>query len=57
MKKYIIEIELLEGNDEFWEDINTRESSGCDDVMFLIAREVLNMFPDAGIKLKKFSDD
>ena len=33
MKKYVIQIEITEGCDEFWEKITKEESTGCDEVL------------------------
>lgn len=36
MKKYTFEIEITEGNDEFWENIEGK--SGCDEVQECITK-------------------
>jgi hypothetical protein len=33
MKTYKIEIIIQEGNDHFWNDISTRNVTGCDEVL------------------------
>lgn len=58
MKKYLFEIEITEGSDEFWEEI---KDTGCDEVKDLLSR----MMSDYGffdgenctIKLKSFKDE
>ena len=56
MKRYVFEIVVEEGNDEFWEDITSRGVTGCDEVI----SEVANTFDLAGwephIKLIRFED-
>ena len=36
MKKYVFRLEIFEGNDEFWKDINHNKKSGVDEVTLLI---------------------
>ena len=38
MKTYTLEVVINEGNDEFWENINGKQSSGCDEVLHLLKR-------------------
>lgn len=58
MKKYTIEIEITEGNDEFWEDINLRGVSGCDEVLESVKLSVEDTgFFDYKIKLRKYQDE
>ena len=57
MKKYVIEIIITEGNDEFWESLDGR--SGCDDVL----EGVKECFAGSGIgydseiRLVKYTDE
>ncbi len=43
MKTYTITVTIEEGNDEFWEDINHMNASGCDTVVDLV-RDALIMY-------------
>lgn len=56
MKRYVFELVIEEGNDEFWEDIINRGVTGCDEVISVVA----NTFDLAGwephIKLIRFED-
>lgn len=56
MKRYVFEVVIHEGNDEFWEDIISRGVTGCDEVADIVA----NCFNEEGfepdIKLVKFED-
>lgn len=36
MRKYVIQLTIQEGDDEFWEDIINNNKSGCDEVMDMI---------------------
>jgi len=40
MKKYTFKLIVCEGDDEFWEDINNRKVTGCEDVTEVL-KEVL----------------
>lgn len=56
MKKYTFEIVITEGSNKFWDDINRRGRTGCDEVADLVA----NCFDleglDPEIRLSKFED-
>lgn len=36
MRKYLFELEIEEGQDEFWEEIQNKSSTGCEEVVNLI---------------------
>jgi hypothetical protein len=36
MKRYVFQIIVEEGNDEFWEDLETRGITGCEDLRDMI---------------------
>ena len=57
MKKYTIQVVIEEGNDEFWEDLEARNVTGCDEIMEAM-REMLNSYGyvDATIKMHGFTD-
>lgn len=55
MKKYKIEVIIEEGMDEFWEEINRDNKTGCDDVLEIISRE---LFPwTEKVKLIEYTDE
>lgn len=60
MKKYTFEIVITEGHDEFWEELEEKGETGCDDVKSLISCALSNAGFDEDygceIKLKKFED-
>ncbi len=59
MKTYTLEVVITEGCDEFWEGIQAREGSGCDEVLQTI-RDILFdagfQPPDCAVTLKQFQD-
>jgi len=55
MKRYVIEIVIEEGSDEFWEEITADGKTGCDEVLQTIKDEIQNYFPES-VRLIKFED-
>lgn len=56
MKRYVFEFVIEEANDEFWEDINSRGVTGCDEVTEIVLNVFENEFNDVKIKLIRFED-
>ncbi len=56
MKRYVFEFIIEEANDEFWEDINSRGVTGCDEVTEIVLNVFENEFNDVKIKLIRFED-
>ena len=57
MKRYILEIIIDEGSDEYWELITDNELSGCDEVRKSIKNAIWDAgFQEAKINLIKFED-
>ena len=44
MKKYIFELVVHEGNDEFWEELEEKNKTGCDEV----AQEIKELIESSG---------
>ena len=42
MKKYTVLVEILEGYDEFWEEINAGGGTGVDDILCLVKDSLVN---------------
>jgi len=56
MKKYTVQIEIEEGNDEFWEEITDyNKRSGCDELIEGLKIDLSN-WQNIEIKLIKFED-
>lgn len=56
MKKYVIQIEITEGCDEFWEQITKEGSTGCDEVLKDV-RSLLDLgYADYKISIVNYSD-
>lgn len=55
MKRYVFEIIIEEGNDDFWEELNANNKSGCDEVTEML-QEMLDStgFVEARLTLKQF---
>ena len=56
MKRYVFEFVIEEATDEFWEDINSRGVTGCDEVTEIVLNVFENEFNDVKIKLIRFED-
>ena len=60
MKEYTVKVVIREGNDEFWEELNDKNETGCDDVRGLVDTALagvgLNNGYDCSVKLTKFED-
>lgn len=56
MKQYTFEINISEGNDEYWEELLQKGNTGCDDLL----EEIKNAFAERGffpnVKLVKYED-
>jgi hypothetical protein len=54
MKRYVFELIIEEGNDEFWESI--ADKSGCDEILEWM-KEILDAnAPEYELRLKEFTD-
>ena len=56
MKKYTIQIEIPEGSDEFWDEINKRGSTGCDEVIDELKSLLEYYYTDYKVSLVSFED-
>ena len=57
MKKFKFEIIIEESSDEFWEELEEKEVTGCEEVKDLLINALDCLFPDFKIKLTSFTDD
>jgi RNase P/RNase MRP subunit POP5 len=57
MKKYVFQITIEEGSNEFWEQIEREESTGCEDVRAMLL-ECLGStgLDDAEVKLVQYTN-
>jgi hypothetical protein len=53
MKRYVYQVVIEEGNDEYWETLEGK--SGCDEIQQLIQEAVLNVL-DCTVSLVKFDN-
>lgn len=60
MKRFVFEITVVEGNDEFWEDLTARNVSGCDEILESLEESLRDSGFASGfdtvIRLKEFTD-
>lgn len=57
MKKYVFEIVITEGSDEFWEELQAEGKSGCDELTEMLKESIpLNTY-DPEITLKAYTND
>ena len=57
MKTYMLTVVIQEGSDEFWEDIEHRGVTGCDDVVQMIRHILFDagfQEPDCTVTLQQF---
>ena len=56
-RTYVLEIEIQEGSDEWWEEIAKRRSTGCDEIVGEVRELLTNagfLAPDCTVRLTKF---
>jgi len=62
MRKYTLTVEILEGSDEFWEELRDTGSTGADDITSMV-RDALVVHgfdaygTDAKVTLTKYEDN
>lgn len=57
MKRYKFEVVVDEGSDEFWEELEQGNKTGCDEVKEALEDMLLNQGWDVQIKLVQYSDN
>lgn len=55
MKRYTIEIIIEKGQDEFWEELNAENKTGCDGLIMDITVDLESYSPKS-VKLIKYED-
>jgi len=58
MKTYTFKVVIHEGSDEFWDEINKKKKTGCDEVVKLV-RQALGEYGinnDDAVTLTRFDD-
>lgn len=55
MKRYVLEVVIKEGNDEYWESLNNSGKSGCDDLVDMV-QTTLDQVLEAQVKLIEYSN-
>lgn len=56
MKKYTFEVTVTEGNSEFWEELNRKGQTGCDDLIEQMKDSLAEGGFDPDVKLVKYED-
>lgn len=57
MKRYIFEVVIDEGNDEFWEELTENQVTGCDEVSDMLKTGLESYGINAFVKLKEYKDE
>jgi hypothetical protein len=57
MKKYTITVVVNEGSDEFWEELEEANKTGCDEVVQMVKDALNDHFIEAEVSLTRFDDD
>lgn len=56
MKKYVFVVEITESNDEFWEDLEHDNKSGCDEITASVDEAINSTFFDNKVRLVKYEN-
>ena len=57
MKKYVFQVTISEGYDEFWEELEKKNKTGCDELLIEIIRAVDASGFDFEVKLVEYKDE
>ena len=57
MRQYIIEVIVNEGSDEFFDELNQTNKTGCDDIVELVDNALSSYGLDGNTKLVKYTNN
>lgn len=56
MKRYVFEVVIKEDNNQFWDDLEHQNSTGCDEILSDLETALLNTIYNAKIRIIGYTD-